>query len=346
MVRCVQASMARPRAILAGFLLVVVVISMTSTQLAADEGTYATYLLDGYTFEGQTNVTEVELEGDELLSAWFNFTILEDVVPSDPDSFQIRVTNVDNPSITSVLPGTTDVDGRLSMNMPFTLKASPSWTVAVTCTEAGDRMLGPVVIERDAGNDWSCQVEYIYTKDDGGNGNGNGNGDGTDGDDDGKPLLVTVFEANLVVVALLSLLVAFLALQAFRGEGGLRYPLIVSLVIAVNAFFALPVAILVNLELNDTAIGIGPYGPEWLGTLAIVLLVVWVVPFVLARKTVLMSRDIYNLLSRVALEGTAKKVRKRGQSRPDDQLTDTQLSLVLMGVGLASVVVVAMMLLA
>lgn len=327
-------------------MLVVVVISMTSTQLAADEGTYATYLLDGYTFEGQTNVTEVELEGDELLSAWFNFTILEDVVPSDPDSFQIRVTNVDNPSITSVLPGTTDVDGRLSMNMPFTLKASPSWTVAVTCTEAGDRMLGPVVIERDAGNDWSCQVEYIYTKDDGGNGNGNGNGDGTDGDDDGKPLLVTVFEANLVVVALLSLLVAFLALQAFRGEGGLRYPLIVSLVIAVNAFFALPVAILVNLELNDTAIGIGPYGPEWLGTLAIVLLVVWVVPFVLARKTVLMSRDIYNLLSRVALEGTAKKVRKRGQSRPDDQLTDTQLSLVLMGVGLASVVVVAMMLLA
>ncbi len=344
MVRSVQASMARPRAILAGLLLVVVVMSMTSTQLAAEEGIYATYLLDGYTFEGQTNVTEVELEGDELLSAWFNFTILEDVIPSDPDSFQIRVTNVDDPSITSVMPGTTDVDDRLSINIPFTIKASPSWTVAVTCTDAGDRMLFSRVIESDDGNDWSCQVEYFYTKDD--NGNGNGNGDGTDGDDDGQPLLVTVFEANLVVVALLSLLVAFLALQAFRGEGGLRYPLIVSLVIAVNAFFALPVAILVNLELNDTAIGVGPYGPEWLGTLAIVLLIIWVVPFVLARKRVLMSRDIYNLLSRVALERTAKRVRKRGQSRPDDHLTDTQLSLVLMGIGLASVAVVAMMLLA
>ncbi len=334
--------MARPRAILAGFLLVAVVMSMTSTQLAAEEGTYATYLLDGYTFEGRTNVTEVELEGDELLSAWFNFTILEDVIPSDPDSFQIRVTNVGDPSITSVLPGTTDVDDRLNINIPFTLKASPSWTVAVTCTEAGDRMLFSRVIESDDGNDWSCQVEYIYTKDDGGNGNGGGGDD----DDDGQPLLVTVFEANLVVVALLSLLVAFLALQAFRGEGGLRYPLIVSLVIAVNAFFALPVAILVNLELNDTAIGIGPYGPEWLGTLAIVLLLIWVVPFVLARKRVLMSRDIFNILSRVALEGTAKKIRERGQSRPDDQLTDKQLSLALMGIGLASVVVVAMMLLA
>ena len=337
--------MAQPRAFLAGLLLVLVIVSMASTAATADEGTFATYLFEGYTLEGQSNSTDVELEGDELKSAWFNFTINDDVVPSNADSFQIKVANKDDATSTSIIPGTTDSNSRLSINIPFTRKTSPSWTVVVTCTEAGDYMLGPIVRERDDGNDWSCQVEYVYTKEDGGNGNGNGGGNG-DADDEGQPLIVTIFQANLVVVALLSLLVAFLALQAYRGDGGLRYPLIASMVIAVDAFFALPIALLVNLELNDTVIGIGPYGPEWLGTLAIALLVVWVVPFVLARKRVLTSRDLFNLLLRVSLGGIARKIRKRGEALPDDKLKEKQLSLALVGIGLASVVVVAMMLLA
>jgi hypothetical protein len=235
------------------------------------------------------------------------------------------------------------VDGRLSIRIPFTRTTSPSWEVALTCTEAGDFMLGPIVRERDDGNDWSCQVEYVYTKEDNGNGNG-GDGDGVE--DDGQPLLVSAFLANLVVVALMSVLVAFLAIQACRGEGGLRYPYVVSLVILVDAFFSLPIAMLVNLEMNGTAMSVGPYGPEWMGTLAIVLLLIWVVPFFLARKRVLTSRDLQNLLSRVALESTAGRVRRRGEALPEDHLSSGQLGLVLLGIGLASVVVVAMMLMA
>jgi hypothetical protein len=218
--------------------------------------------------------------------------------------------------------------------------------VSVTCTDAGDTTLGPLTIEEDTGNGWSLQVEYFYTTDDGGNGGGQNNGgNGGDGDD-GQPVMVTVLEIDLVIVTLLSLLVAFLALQAWRGEGGLRMPLVFSFIIAVDAFFILPIAILVNLELNDAVIGVGSFGPEWLGTLAIVLLVIWVIPFYLARKRVLMSRDLYNLLSRITFEKFARSMRQRGKDRPEDRLSEGRLSLVLVGIGTISAAVAGMMILA
>ncbi len=315
--------------------------------LAVAEGTYGTYLLeDGYTSEATTTNRLVELQGDEIVSAWFNFTFNEDVVNSAPDSFLARVANSDDASIIVNLPGTTDVDGRLKINIPFTREASPRWDVSVTCTEAGDTTLGFWVIEEDTGNDWSLQVEYYYTTDDGGNGGGSNNGGNGGEGDDGQPVMVTILEIDLVLVALLSLLVAFLALQAWRGEGGLRMPLVFSLIIAVDAFFILPIALLVNLELNDAVVGMGPFGPEWLGTLAIVLLVVWVIPFYLARKRVLMSRDLYNLLSRITYEGLARSIRQRGEDRPQDRLSEGRLSLVLVAVGIISVAVTGMMVMA
>ncbi|MCK4970901.1 MAG: hypothetical protein KAS77_10245, partial [Thermoplasmata archaeon] len=254
---------------------------MAATPVAVAEGTYGTYLVeDGYTSESTTTNRFVELQGKEIVRAWFNFTFNEDVINSDPDSFLVRVSNRDDASVVQNLPGTTDVDGRLKINIPFTREASPRWDVSVTCTDAGDTTLGPspIVIEEDTGNGWSLQVEYYYTTDDGGNGGEPNNGGNGGGGDDDQPVLVTIFEINLVIVALLSLLVAFLALQAWRGEGGLRMPLVFALIIAVDAFFTLPIAILVNLELNDAIIGVGPFGPEWLGTLAIVLLVIWLIP--------------------------------------------------------------------
>lgn len=320
---------------------------MVVMPLAAAEGTYGTYLLeDGYTSEDTTTNRVVELKGKDVVRAWFNFTFNEDIINSAPDSFLVRVSNKDDASIVSYLPGTTDDDGRLKINIPFTREASPRWDVSVTCTEAGDTTLGPRVIEEDTGNGWSLQVEYYYTTDDGGNGGDPNNGGNGGGGDDGQPVLVTVFEINLVMVALLSLLVAFLGLQAFRGEGGLRMPLVFALVIMVDAFFTLPIALLVNLELNDAIIGVGPFGPEWLGTLAFVLLVIWVIPFFLARKRVLISRDLYNLLSRITYEGFARSMRKRGEDRPEDRLSESRLSLVLVVIGIISVAVVAMMMMA
>jgi len=325
----------------------VLALLMVASPLAFAEGTYGTYLFDdGYTSEATTTNRAVDLQGKEVLRAWFNFTFNEDVVNSDADSFLVRVSNRDDASMIVNLPGTTDVDGRLSINIPFTREASPRWDVSVTCTEAGDTTILSIVIEEDNGNDWSLQVEYYYTTDDGGNGGGSNNGgNGGDGDD-GQPVMVTVLEIDLVLVALLSLLVAFMALQAWRGEGGLRMPLVFSLIIAVDAFFILPIALLVNLELNDAVVGVGPFGPEWLGTLAIVLLVIWAIPFYLARKRVLMSRDLYNLLSRITYEGLARSMRQRGKDRPQDRLSEGRLSLVLVGVGIISVAVAGMMVLA
>ncbi len=320
---------------------------MVATPVAVAEGSYGTYLIeDGYTSESTTTNRFVELQGKEILRAWFNFTFNEDVINSAPDSFLVRVSNRDDASIIVNLPGTTDVDGRLNINIPFTREASPRWDVSVTCTDAGDTTLGPIVIEEDTGNGWFLQVEYYYTTDDGGNGGGPDNGGNGGGGDDGQPVLVTIFEINLVILALLALLVAFLALQAWRGEGGLRMALVFALIIGVDAFFTLPIALLVNLELNDAIIGVGPFGPEWLGTLAIILLVIWVIPFVLARKRILMSRDLYNLLSRVTYEGFAKSIRQRGEDRPKDPLSEGRLSLVLVGIGIISVAVVGMMMLA
>jgi hypothetical protein len=328
-------------------LAVALALLMVAMPVSAAEGTYGAYLLeDGYTYEATTTNRVVELEGKEILRAWFNFTFNEDVINSAADSFLVRVSNRDDATIIQNLPGTTDVDGRLKINIPFTRKASPNWDVSVTCTSAGDTTLGPITIEEDTGNDWSLQVEYYYTVDDGGNGGGNGNGGNGGGGDDGQPAMVTILEINLVIVALLSLLVAFLALQAWRGESGLRMALVFALIIAGDAFFTLPVALLVNLELNDTIIGVGAFGPEWLGTLAIILLVIWLIPFFLARKRVLMSRDLYNLLSRITYEGFARKMRKRGEDRPEDPLSEGRLSLVLVGIGITSVAVVAMMMLA
>jgi hypothetical protein len=296
-----------------------------------------------YTDEGQTTQREILLLGETVLEAWFNFTVRDDDLNSDPDSFTFTIHNIDDPSITLSLPGTTDDRGNLFMPFAFTREASPKWRVSVTCNEAGDvTILGvPVPGGEDFGNEWSLQVDYIYyvpdTNGNGGNG-GNGGGDG-----DGQPMVVTALEGNMVVVALLSLLVAFLALLHLRGSEHMRLMFGLNAVIAVNAFFALPIALLVNMRENDALFTGPPIGPAWLGNLALVLFVIWLVPLVLAKRRLLTSKATGKVLTRVIGEGVAKRVRERGERFKEDPLPEGRLVLLVMAVGAASVAVAAMM---
>ncbi len=305
-----------------------------------------TYLIeDVYTVEHTTSIKDVLLEGDSILEAWFKFTVFEDKINSRPDSFLFTVTNMDDAVLTQNIPGTTDTEGRLTVTLPFTLEGSPRWRVSVSCTEAGDTMLGPRVIEEDGGNPWDLQVEYVYFIDDGGNGNG-GNGNGGGGIDD-DPALVTVMQLNLLLAALLSLLVAFMSIGVFlRGGGSLKLPFVLAFILALDAFIFLPVALVVNLELNDAIFASPPYGPAWLGNLALFLLILWVVPFIPARKRVMASDGVHNLLSRLTTQRAADAIRGRARRYPDDALSDRMLAILMTAIGMMSVAVVALMLLA
>jgi len=317
----------------------------TAPSVIAEEHRETHFIEDVYTAEQTTTKREVLLKGDRIKEAWFNFTVFEDKPNSQPDSLLFTVTNMDDAALTQSLPGMTDTEGRLTITMPFTLEGSPRWSVIVSCTEAGDTMFGPRVIDEDDGNAWDLQVEYVYVIDDGGNGNGsNGNGGGGSADD---PALVTVMQLSLLLVALLSLLVAFMSIGVFlQGGGSLKLPFVLAFILVLDAFIFLPVALVVNMELNDAIFTTPPYGPAWLGNLALILLILWVVPFIVAKKRVMASDEVHNLLSRVTAQRAADAVRRRARRYPDDALSDRMLALLMVILGMMSVAVVALMLLA
>ncbi len=323
------------------------VFLMTVVPVASGGEHAATHLIeDVYTAEQTTTNQDITLEGELIKEAWFNFTVLEDKINSNPDTFTFAVMNMDDASLTQSLPGTTDTEGRLTVPIRFSLEGSPNWRVSVTCNEAGDTVFGPVTIEEDGGNPWSLQVDYVYWIDEGVNG-GNG-GDGGDGgdDDEGTPTLVTVMELNLLVVALASIGVAFLSFRVYlRGGGSLKVPLVIAGLLAMDSFVFLPVALVVNQELNDATFSMPPFGPAWLGNLALVLLLLWVVPFIAARKRVLGSDEVHGIIARLTAQRAADRVRRRAEAYPDDPLSERMLALLLVILGIASVTVVALMLL-
>jgi hypothetical protein len=306
-----------------------------------------TYLIeDVYTEEGSTTNRDLVLEGESIIEAWFNLTVLEDNINSDPDQFLFTVVNMDNAALFQSLNGFTDDQGRLSIDLHFTMEGSPKWRVSVSCTEAGDVMLGPLPIEEDAGNTWDMQVEYIYYIDDGTNGNG-GNGNGGGGGQDDDPALVTIMQLNLLLVALLSLLVAFLSVSVFmKGGGRLKLPLVLAFVLALDAFIFLPVVLVVNQSLNDAIFAGPPFGAAWLGNLALILLIIWIVPFIIAKKRVMTSHEVHSILARVTAQRAADAVRRKGLGFPDDQLSERALALLMVVLALGSVAMVALMLLA
>ncbi|UCB50725.1 MAG: hypothetical protein JSW56_07640, partial [Deltaproteobacteria bacterium] len=82
-------------------------------------------------------------------------------------------------------------------------------------------------------------------------------------------------------------------------------------VLLLDAFLALPVALLVNQQENGAIVAGPPLGPAWLGNLALVLFVIWLVPLVLARRRVLTSPLTTTVLSRIIGEGVARRVKAR-----------------------------------
>jgi len=334
-------------AVLPAVLVAMLAVVSLALPATAQEEHRATHLIeDVYTEEGTTDNRDILLEGDSVLEAWFNFTVREDLINSGPDSFTFTATNLADAALTQSMSSATNTEGRLDVNLHITLEGGPRWRVSVTCNDAGDTKLGPIVREEDAGNAWDLQVDYVYiiegTNGNGGNGGGGGGGDGGD-----QAPLVSILQADLLIVALVSLLVGFLALATFaRGGGPLKVPLVLALVLVLDAFIFLPVALLVNLELNDALFSPPPYGASWLGNLALVLLILWVVPLGLARKRLLGSDELHGILSRVTARRVADSVRRRTEKYPKDPLSDRMTALVVAMVGFASVAVVAMMLLA
>ncbi len=325
----------------------IAVVLMTVGPVASAGDHAATHLIENvYTAEQTTTNRDINLEGELIKEAWFNFTVSEDKINSNPDTFTFAVMNMDDASLTQSLPGTTDTEGRLTVPIRFSLEGSPDWRVSVTCNEAGDTVFGPVTIEEDGGNPWSLQVDYVYWIDEGGNGGSGGNGGDGDDDDEGTPTLVTVMELNLLIVALASIGVAFLSIGVFlRGGGSLKVPLVTAGFLAMDSFVFLPVALVVNQGLNDATFATPPFGPAWLGNLALVLLLLWVVPFVVARKRVLGSDEVHGVIARLTAQRAADRVRRRAKAYPDDPLSERMLALLLVVLGIASVVVVALMLL-
>jgi hypothetical protein len=327
-------------------LAILLTLAVTSIASAEEEEVNDVFLLEAqYLAEGTTNSTDIELNGQTIVQAWFNFTVLEDNLNSQADSFVFTVRNLDDPAVTQSLPGTTDTQGRINVNLPFTRRNSNRWSVVVSCSDAGDVMFGPVVLQEDPGNDWSLQVDYLYVRQiDGPNGNGNGNGNGGGGGDD-RPALVTVFEVNMMAVALMGLLVAFLAFMRYRGGGQLKLPYAFGLVILVDSFFAMPIAMLINQEQNGAAVSTGPFGAEWLGNLALILFIVWLIPVALARKKLMTSEATHSIFTKVIGEGVADRIRSRGEGLGDDPLSERTISLLVTLVGLITVALVALMLL-
>ena len=327
--------------------LALVVLFLAWAPLAFASEHPGTYLVEAiYTEEFTTTNRDVLLEGDTVLKAWFNFTVSDDIINSNPDVFTFTVSNMDDAGLTQSWPGTTDTEGRLIVSLPFTLEGSPRWRVSVTCNEAGDTMgpFGTTVIEADPGNVWDLQVEYVYYVDDGTNGNGGNDNGGTNGEE--QPALVTLLQLNYLMVALISIVAAFMAMRTFmEGGGSLKLPFVMAFVMALDAFIFLPVALVVNQELNDAIFALPPFGPEWMGNLALVLLVLWVIPFIVARKRVLSSEEVHGILSRLTADRAANAVRKRARRYPDDPLSDRMLALLMVVLGVASVAVVAMILL-
>ncbi len=328
------------RVAIATVLLLTVVIASLAGIAQSDQDIYP---LNGSTSEGGISTYKIVLEGDEVLWAYFNFSLKDDILYSEPDSFVFTVSNADDPTIRQSMSATTDPEGYIDMSLPFTLPATPVWNVEVRCTEAGDRMLGPVVRESDSGNEWLLRVEYAYELEgpDGVNNDGRGYQDGSGG----EPLLVRAFQANLVGIAGLSLLVVALCVRGRSREAGLVPQYALASLLLLDAFVSLPIALVINLEENGAMVSSEGFGPEWLGNLAILLLVVWVVPFAVPARRVLTSGTTRAMLTRFVGASAAKAARKLGRRLHHDTLSFRRLSDLLAGVGLASVVVAVLILL-
>jgi hypothetical protein len=298
--------------------------------------------LSGVTQEGKVSIHKLVLKGDEVLWAFFNFTVVDDIPNSEPDSFVFTVTNSDDPSVRQSMPGSTGHDGRLAVSLPFSLKTSTVWNVEVRCTAAGDLMLGPIVREADTGNDWDLMVEYAHQAKgtDGGDGGGGGDADG----DAGEPRLVRAFQANLAGIAGLSLLVVALSVRGRSREEGLAPQYALGTLLLLDAFVSLPIALVINLEENGALLTTNGPGPAWLGDLAVLLLVIWAVPFVVPARRVLTSRTARDVLTRFVGASAARAARRLGRRFRHDPLSFRGLSDLLSGVGLASAVVAVMML--
>ncbi len=332
------------RALTAALLLLATLASLQPALAADGDVLYdMAFFTDKWTDEGATTTLDVALQGAEVVEAFFNFTLIDDVANSQADSFVFTVTNAVDGAVKQTLPGTTDQSGRLTVSLPFTITSPPRFRVEVRCTAAGDIMLGRIVIAADDGNAWDLQVEYAYREKAPPNGNG-GDGDGTDGDG-GVPMLVRAFQADLALVALASLAVAGLALRA-RGPGGtLVPPYAVAVLLLLDTFVALPVALLINSQENGSLLYQGPLGPEWLGNLAVALFAVWVVPFAVPFQRVLTAPATRRTLTRFVGGSAARRAERLGRRVEHDRLSHGAVAWLLAGIGLASAALAAVMLL-
>ena len=332
------------RAIQAAALLLVAAAALSAAPAALAGGYSDVVILERYTKEGDTTVVPLVLNGTRVLEAYFNFSVTDDVLSSQPDSFTFTVSNVEEPSVRQTVPGTTDQSGLLSVSIPFTRTASTHWRVEVRCTVAGDKMIGPIVRQTDAGNAWELQVEYVYElPSDGGDGGGGGGSGG--GGSGGQPLLLRAFDADLIVVALLSLTVAMLAFRGRRPGGRLAAPYGLGAFILFDAFLAMPVALLINLQENGVTVSRGAAGPAWLGDLAIALFVVWLVPFLVTFRRVLTSDVTGGFLGRWTSYGFARRVGRFGRRVGLDPLSHARVADLLAGIGVASAIIAVAMVL-
>jgi hypothetical protein len=326
------------RAVTAVIFFVIIFMAVPASDASA-EVKEDVHLEEGYTGESRMTQVDIVLKGEDIVSADFVFTVLDDIFESESDSFIFTVTNLDSPDIKKSLQGTTDAAGRLTRTIPFTRNTSPRWRVQIECTQAGDQMIGPITVAADDGNDWDLQVFYEYKTKDGDNGGGDGGADG------GEPVLVRAFNGNLILVALVSLLVAVISLRGFKDAANLRPSFFVAGVLLLDAFLSIPVAMLVNQEEHGVAIAGPPFGPEWLGNLAVVLFVLWLVPFVAAKRRVLTSDSTRRFLERITTEGLARRVHSLGSRFEEDSLGERGLTVLFILISLASVVVAGIMVL-
>ena len=332
------------RAAQAMALLLVVAAVLSAAPTAMAEGYLDVVILERYTQEGDTSVVPLVLNGTRVLEAYFNFSVTDDVLSSQADSFTFTVSNVEEPSVRQSVPGTTDQSGLLSVSIPFTRTASTHWRVEVKCTVAGDKMLGRIVLQPDVGNAWELQVEYVYELPSNG-GNGGGGGGGGGGGSGGQPLLLRVFDANLMVVALLSLTVAMLAIRGRRPGGRLSAPYGLGVVILFDAFLAMPVALLINIQQNGVTLTRGAPGPAWMGDLAIALFVIWLVPFLVTFRRVMTSDVTRGVLGRWTSQGFAGRMGRFGRKVGHDPLSHARVADLLAGIGVASAIVAIVMVL-
>jgi len=333
------------RAVQAMVLLLAAAAVLSTAPSALAEGYMDVVILERYTQELSTSLVPLVLNGTRVIEAYFNFSVTDDVLGSQADSFTFTVANLDDPSMRQSVPGTTDQSGLLSLSIPFTRSASTHWKVEVKCTVAGDKMLGPLVRVPDDGNAWELQVEYVYELPSNGGNGGNGGGGGGGGGSGAQPLLLRAFDADLIIVALLSLTVTMLALRGRRPGGRLVAPYGLGAVILFDAFLAMPVALLINLEQNGVTISRGAPGPAWLGDLAIALFVVWLVPFLVTFHRVMTSDVTRGVLGRWTSQGFAGRMRRLGRRLHHDPLSHARVADLLAGIGVASACVAIVMVL-